>query len=146
MPVIDAARARTALPAAVLCLAVSLIHVQDQGGFPGDKDPHYVAVGYYLLEAGAVLAAVLLVTGARAAFARPAWLLAAGVGLGPLLGYVLSRGPGLPDYADDKGNWAEPLGLLSLAVELVLVVLAVTALRRSGTGAPAAAPPAAKRR
>lgn len=115
--------------AALLCLAVSWIHVQDQGGFPGDKTPDYVGVGYYLLEVAGVIAAVLLPLAGRKVPALPVWVLAAGIGLGPLVGYVLSRGPGLPDYSDDKGNWTEPLGLLSLAVEAVLIVIAVAMLR-----------------
>ncbi|GAA1220842.1 hypothetical protein GCM10009665_08700 [Kitasatospora nipponensis] len=133
-------RARTApaasttsrLLAAALCLAVSWIHVQDQGGFPGDKTPHYVGVGYYLLEAAGVLAALLLLAaGGRVA----GWLLAAGVAFGPLLGFVLSRGPGLPGYGDDRGNWTEPLGIAGVAVEAVLLALAVTAfLTASQTG------------
>ncbi|WP_035805732.1 hypothetical protein [Kitasatospora mediocidica] len=115
--------------AALLCLAVSWIHVQDQGGFPGDKTPHYVAIGYYLLEATGVLCAVLLLAGSRLRGLRSdaypvEWLLAAGVALGPLLGFVLSRGPGLPDYSDDKGNWTEPLALISLAVEGTLLLMA----------------------
>lgn len=123
--------ARTA--AALLCLAVSWIHVQDQGGFPGDKTPHYVGVGYYLLEATGVLCAVLLLAGARPRAARASaypldWLLAAAVALGPLVGFVLSRGPGLPDYSDDRGNWTEPLALISVAVEGALLITAATVL------------------
>ena len=71
------------------------------------------------------MAAILLLRSGSAA----EWLLAAGVALGPLVGYVLSRGPGLPDYTDDVGNWGEPLGVISLIVEGVLLVLAITALR-----------------
>jgi hypothetical protein len=59
------------------------------------------------------------------------------VAAGPLLGYVLSRGPGLPGYDDDRGNWAEPLGVASLVVEatlLALSVIAVVAIRRAGSG------------
>ena len=115
--------------AAALCLAVAWIHVQDQGGFPGDKTPGYVGVGYYVLEATGVLCAVLLLpAGGRLRIAPLGWLVAAGVALGPLVGFVLSRGPGLPDYSDDKGNWTEPLGLISVGVEMVLLALAVLAL------------------
>ncbi|MCX4751294.1 hypothetical protein OG455_38325 [Kitasatospora sp. NBC_01287] len=135
MPLSAVPRARllARVPAALLCLAVSWIHVQDQGGFPGDKTPHYVGVGYYLLEAAGVLCAVLLLAGGRPrAFrgdAHPvAWLLAAGVAVGPLLGFVLSRGPGLPDYSDDKGNWTEPLALISVAVEGALLITAAAVL------------------
>jgi hypothetical protein len=139
MPSIPHARTLTALPAAVLCLAVSWIHVQDQGGFPGDKTPHYVGLGYYLLEAVGLLCAVLLLTVGRNGPARLPWLLTAGVALGPLVGFVLSRGPGLPDYTDDKGNWTEPLGLISIGVELVLLAVAVAALRAALRQQPAGA-------
>ena len=113
---------------AALCLAVAVIHVKDQGGFPGDKAPTYVGVGYYVLEVAAVVAAVMLLTRSF----RRGWLLSIGVALGPLVGYVLSRGPGMPLYGDDRGNWTETIGVISLAVEvfLLLLSLAVTVRRR----------------
>ena len=40
-----------------------------------------------------------------------------------MLGYVLTRGPGLPDATDDRGNWGEPLGVASLVVEAILILL-----------------------
>ncbi|WP_051939248.1 hypothetical protein [Phaeacidiphilus oryzae] len=109
-----------AVAAALLCAAVAVIHVQDQGGFPGDKTPGYVGIGYYLLEVVGILVAVVLVFRPS----RRMWFLAAGVGLGPLVGFVLSRGPGLPDYTDDVGNWTEPLAVISVVVEVVLIVVA----------------------
>lgn len=114
------------------CLAVAAIHVIDQGGVPGLKDPEYVQILYYLLEAAGLVAAALLLTN----YARRGWVLSLGVAAGPIIGYVLSRGPGLPDYSDDIGNWAEPLGILSLVVEGTLLILAATILaasRRSAT-------------
>ncbi|MEA2716761.1 MAG: hypothetical protein QOI99_1078 [Actinomycetota bacterium] len=130
-----AATLATALPtrviAAGLCLAVAAIHVVDQGGIPGAKDPGYVAAGYFLLELAAVVATALLVRRSS----RSGWLLSLGVALGPLAGYVLSRGPGLPVYADDRGNWTEPIGLLSLGVELALLLLAGAALASSSEAA-----------
>jgi putative exporter of polyketide antibiotics len=114
--------------AAALCLAVAWIHVQDQGGFPGDKTPTYVGIGYYALEAAGVLCAVLLLVVHLPRFQPLTWFLTAEVALGPLAGFVLSRGPGLPDYSDDKGNWTEPLGLISVAVEVVLLASAALAL------------------
>ena len=48
---IDAARRATA---ALLCLGVSVVHVIDQGGVPGSKDPAYVGAGYYVLEIAGV--------------------------------------------------------------------------------------------
>ncbi|WP_406480134.1 hypothetical protein [Streptomyces sp. NBC_01615] len=115
---------------ALLCLAVAAIHVVDQGGITATRDPYYIGVAYHVLEIAAVVAAVLLLAG----LVRPGWLLAAGVAAGPLLGYILSRGPGLPGASDDIGNWTEPLGLVSLAVEgallLVSLPLSVRSLRR----------------
>ncbi|MDA3624735.1 hypothetical protein OU415_04740 [Saccharopolyspora sp. WRP15-2] len=111
---------------AVLCIAVAVIHLLDQGGFPGSKEPAYVGILYYILEAAGVLAALLLIAG----WERVGWILALGVAAGPFAGYVLSRSTGLPDYSDDMGNWAEPLGVLSLVVEAGLFVLAIVMLRR----------------
>ena len=118
------------LASAALCLAVAAIHVIDQGGFPGSKTPVYVAYGYYALELIAVVTAVLLIAGAI----RAGWFLAMGVAAGPFIGYVLSRGPGLPGYTDDIGNWTEPLGLASLTVEALLFALAATLFLRAIAG------------
>ena len=125
---IDAARRATA---ALLCLGVGVIHVFDQGGIPGSKEPSYVGAGYYALEIIAVIAALWLIQSSSAL----GWLLAAGVAAGPIIGYVLSRGPGLPDYTDDKGNWNEPLGVVSLIVEGFLLLLALTPLISARTTA-----------
>lgn len=111
----------------LLCLAVAAIHVVDQGGITATRDPYYIGVAYHVLEIAAVVAAVLLLIG----LVRLGWLLAAVVAVGPLLGYILSRGPGLPHYSDDVGNWTEPLGLVSLAVEGALLLLSVPLFMRS---------------
>ncbi|MDT7715385.1 MAG: hypothetical protein QOH09_1377 [Pseudonocardiales bacterium] len=107
------------------CLAVAAIHVIDQGGVPGTKGPEYVQLLYYALEVAGVLVAALLLT----KHARVGWLLSLGVAAGPIVGYVLSRGPGLPNYTDDIGNWGEPLGVVSLVVEGILLILALVSLR-----------------
>lgn len=117
------------LTASSLCLAVALIHVKDQGGFPGAKEPTYVGIGYYLLELAAVVGAVLLLRRTS----RKGWFLSLGVAIGPLIGYVMSRGPGLPLYRDDRGNWTEPLGVISIVVEGVLLLLSFAAVRRQDT-------------
>jgi hypothetical protein len=128
-------RARVSrLVAALLCVAVVAIHVIDQGGFPGTKAPEYVGIGYWILEFVGVVTAAFLVFSPT----RGPWVVALGVAAGPLIGYLLSRGPGLPDYSDDKGNWTEPLGVLSLGVELVLLLLAAGALSRTRRAVPVA--------
>ncbi|MFJ6659845.1 hypothetical protein ACIQNG_26360 [Streptomyces sp. NPDC091377] len=118
----------------LLCLAVAVIHVVDQGGITVTRDPYYIGIAYHVLEIAAVVAALLLLLGVI----RAGWLLAVGVAVGPILGYVLSRGPGLPYYSGDIGNWTETLGLVSLAVEGVLLLLAlplfVRATRRARAG------------
>ncbi|GAA3982239.1 hypothetical protein GCM10023085_75610 [Actinomadura viridis] len=112
---------------ALLALAVAAVHVVDQGGFPGSKAPAYVGIGYYIVEVAAIVTAGLLIAGA----VRIGWALAMAVAAGPVVGYVLSRGPGLPGYTDDIGNWTEPLGLASLAAEGLLFFLALTMLGRA---------------
>jgi len=109
------------------CLVVAVIHVIDQGGVPGTKGPEYVQFMYYALEAAGVVSAALLLTNQ----ARLGWLPSLGVAVGPIVGYVLSRGPGLPDYTDDIGNWTEPLGVTSLIVETILLIIAAASLLRS---------------
>jgi hypothetical protein len=117
--------------AAALCLVVAVIHVIDQGGI-ALHDPPYIGVGYWLLEVVAVVTAVLLVRRPTV----PVWVVALLVGAGPFIGYVVSRSTGLPGYSDDIGNWGEPLGVLSLVVEAVLVILAAVVLSRLRRRAP----------
>jgi hypothetical protein len=122
---------------ALLCLAVAVVHLIDQGGLTATRDPYYIGVAYHVLEVAAAVAAVLLLAG----LVRLGWLLAIGVAAGPIVGYVLSRGPGLPYYSDDIGNWTETIGLVSLAVEGALLLLSVPLFMRSvrrGTSRPVA--------
>jgi hypothetical protein len=109
---------------ALLCIAVAAIHVIDQGGMPGTQTPGYVQGLYYALEAGGALTGLVLLV----PWFPVRWVLALSVAVGPMAGYILSRGPGLPDYTDDIGNWAQPLGVISLIVETALLITAVTAL------------------
>ena len=46
-----------------------------------------------------------------------AWAAAAALPAGAIVAFVISRTVGLPQGADDIGNWTEPLGLASLFVE-----------------------------
>ena len=108
----------------LLCLLVATIHFIDQGGF-SMKHPTYVGIGFYILEVVGVITAILLLGGTRLG-----WFLAVGVAAGPLTGYILSPGPGLPYYTEDVGNWAEPLGVASLIVEGLLLVVFVSAVAR----------------
>jgi hypothetical protein len=110
----------TRAPIALLSLGVVLIHVIDQGGVIGDKAPRYVGVGYWLLELAGLGACALVMANRRIAYRTTA----AVAGL-PIVGYVLSRSIGLPAYTDDRGNWGERLGLVSIAVELALLAISL---------------------
>lgn len=112
---------------ALLAVAISVIHVSDQGGLTALKDPSYLGYGYWTLEAAGVICAVLLFTRSRTV----GWLLALSIAAGPLIGITVSRSVGLPDATDDIGNWFEPLGMLAMAVETFLLVLSISVLART---------------
>lgn len=115
---------------ALLALAIATVHVADQGGITALATPGWIGWGYRVIEAGAVLTAVLLV------LPRLAWLIrgwlgwAAGVllGAGPLIGYLASRTVGLPGDDGDVGNWGYWVGTVSLLIEAALIVLSLTML------------------
>ena len=115
----------------VLALAVTVVHVLDQGGITEMKDPAYLGYGYWVLELAGVVCAVLHLPRAR----RAGWVLAIGVAAGPLVGIVVSRSVGLPDATDDIGNWGEPLGVVAMLVEAALLVVAVLVLAQVRRGA-----------
>jgi hypothetical protein len=104
--------------AAVVALAgVGLIHLLD---LPGKfEETPYMGWLYVGLIAGSILTAGALIRGSD----PRAWLAAALLPLGAIVGYTLSRTVGLPQAMDDIGNWGEPLGLASLFVEGLLVAL-----------------------
>jgi hypothetical protein len=124
---------------ALLAVGIAGIHIMDQGGIPGSKTPMYVGWAYYVLEIAAVLLALAMVV-KRSRSQAATWLAAGAVAAGPLTGYVLSRGPGLPAYTDDRGNWAEPIGLLSLALEGLLLLLTLGCARTLTSSGNATAP------
>jgi hypothetical protein len=108
---------------AVIGLAgVALIHVLDAPG-TFSASP-YKGWLYVALIVGCL--------GAAAALMRDddprAWTAAGLLSLGAALAFVVSRTIGLPQGADDIGNWAEPLGLSSLFVEGCVVALSAYAL------------------
>lgn len=62
------------------------------------------------------------------------WAAVLGLAVLPLAGYVVSRWTGLPGATDDVGDWANPLGIAAVVVELALVpvALALRPARRLG--------------
>lgn len=150
---VGAAHTRTAsemalpLVGALLALAVSAVHVADQGGMTAMASPDWIGWGYRLIEAGGVLTAIALALvplapltlSARrpwSAQARPhGWAAGVLLGAGPFLAYIASRTVGMPGDPRDVGNWNHWVGTVSLLVEAALVVLSASmllSLRHSG--------------
>ncbi len=115
---------------AVLGLAgVALIHLLDaHDTFVAAPYKGWLYVG---LIVGSLATAAVLVRRSD----RRAWLAALLLPLGALVAFVYSRTVGLPEGADDIGNWWEPLGLASMFVEAGVVVLAAAVLGRQDRGA-----------
>ncbi len=91
------------------------VHVMD---LPGKwEDTFYLAVAYIaIIAAAALLIERLTVHGSRFDY-----LASAALSVAVLLGFVVNRTLGMPGAMDDIGNWFEPLGLLSLGIELFAV-------------------------
>jgi hypothetical protein len=123
---------RTSVPvlvvAASLALAIAVIHLQDQGGLPGDQSPLWLKYSFYVVEITSTVSAALLIRGKTFG-----WLLGLGSSIGPVTGYILSRTVGLPGDRGDVGNWGYVLGTVSLIIEGSFAVLAVTCLLRIGS-------------
>jgi hypothetical protein len=120
-PVAQSPAARKA--AALLCVVIALVHLVHQGGV-APLTPHYIGVGFYLVEVVAAIGGALLM----ASSAPTGWWVSVAGALGPLVGYLTSRGPGLPDDSADRGDWMNPMGLVSVVVETGVLLLAVSAL------------------
>jgi hypothetical protein len=131
---------------ALLALAISTVHVADQGGITAIASPTWIGWSYRLVEVGGVLTALMLLIPWHTLLSRSARLSrsprshrlnwsaglgwAAGVllGLGPFLAYITSRSVGLPGDPGDVGNWGYWVGTVSLFVEAALIVLSLTVL------------------
>jgi hypothetical protein len=71
-----------------------------------------VGIGFYILEIVGVITAFLLLSGVILL----GWILAVGFAAGPLIGYILSRGVGLPDFTEDPARPTHfPLGYRDIA-------------------------------
>jgi hypothetical protein len=115
---------------ALLALAVSTVHVADQGGITAFNSPDWIGWGYRVIEVGGVLTALTLLI-PRPRWMGPAWLgWAAGIllGTGPFIAYILSRSVGVPGDPGDVGNWGYWVGTVSLFIEAALIMLSVSML------------------
>lgn len=103
----------------MLLLGIALIHLID--ALNQYAEHKYVFVLYMLLMAGSLAVSMFLLR----TDSRLAWILVTLIAGLTLIGFVLSRTTGLPNFDDDIGNWIEPLGVSSLFVEGVAVLLGV---------------------
>ncbi|AXT85236.1 hypothetical protein C6I20_08565 [Aeromicrobium sp. A1-2] len=62
------------------------------------------------------------------------WCSAGVVNLLGFVAFIASRTVGLPQIGDDIGNWSEPLGFPTLAVELLTVGFGAVVLHRTSHG------------
>ena len=56
------------------------------------------------------------------------WVTAATICLAAVSAYLVSRSVGMPGMPDDVGDWANPLGLISVVSETLVALLALAAL------------------
>jgi hypothetical protein len=112
-------------------ITMGIIHaVEIQGELGGAV---WLSVGFILLAAAGPLAGVWLLIQPTV----PAWVLAGLTCLLAALGYMATRSFAVPGDHDDVGNWLEPLGLVALITEWLVVILVAVALgtrRETGGG------------
>jgi hypothetical protein len=88
-----------------LLIAIAIIHLQDQGGLLGGVSPTWLKYGYYLIEIGSLVSALLVIRGKAIG-----WVFGLASSIGPFVGYILSRSIGVPGDPGDVGNWDYLLG------------------------------------
>jgi hypothetical protein len=126
------ARSPLRLPAAAAAVVAAAAHLPV---IPDHlSETPYVGWLFVGLSAACVLGAVALVLDD----ATLVWTTLGAACAAAVVGFALSRGPGLPAMTDDIGDWTNPLGLISVVAETMVAGLAVAALRpgrpRAGSG------------
>lgn len=126
----------TALPRALGIIALGGVAITHAIALPehlADANVHYVAIMFCLLILASCLTAIGL-----AVVRRPtsAWLIAGVTSATTIVGFVISRTVGLPNMADDIGNWLLPAGIASLVCEAVVVAFSVYAVAVAGVRMP----------
>lgn len=116
-------------PAAGLGIVAGLAHVPVTPAHL--QEAPYIGTLFIVFTTVALLSSTLLLLSDSPA----AWTLLAGSCLLAVGAFVISRTLGLPLMADDIGNWSDPLGIISVATESAVVLLAALALLRSRSAA-----------
>lgn len=102
---------------------VAVVHLLDISS--KFSETPYLGWAYVALIAGCLAAAA----GIAGRDHPRAWATGGHLCVGAFAAYCLSRSVGLPAATDDIGNWAEPLGLLALAAEAIVVGATVWTVR-----------------
>src|SRR5579875_1587449 len=116
-------------PLIVAAVITAAAHVPVTGDHLGEA-PYIGALFVALEVVSTVVALALLWHDSRGISA-----VAAVVGALAIVAYVVSRSAGLPQIEDDIGNWAEPLGVVSMTAEAAMVVFGAASLSRAGAAA-----------
>ena len=116
-------------PAAAAAGVVALAHLPVIGSHLSETP--YVGWLFVVLSVLSVVVALALMIRDSAIV----WTATGSLFAAALLGYLISRGPGLPGLDDDRGDWTNSLGMIAVAAESLALGLAVaTLLTRAGRG------------
>jgi len=106
-------------PAAALAVVIAAAHIPVTAEHLSEAP--YIGWSFVALECVAVLLALMLVTRDIGI----TWMAAGIVPALAIAAYVVTRSVALPQISDDVGNWTEPLGVVAVSAEALLVVVAV---------------------
>jgi hypothetical protein len=105
-------------------LAIALIHLLDLQSIM--EEAVYMGADFI----GLIIACVFLAGLLAMRDDRIVWLACGGLATAVIVGFVVSRTVGLPNFTDDIGNWGEPLAVAALFAEVSVVAFAALSLRR----------------
>ncbi len=107
-------------------IVIALIHYSDANSKYAAADARYIFWLYVALILGcAIGVGALILRNTRAT-----WAFTTLLGVGPFISYIVNRSIGFPRATDDIGNWGEPLGIVSLIVEVLVIALSLAQLAR----------------
>lgn len=89
------------------------------------EEASYIGVLFIVLSVACVVLAIGVVTVDSAAV----WAATGALSLAGLAAFVTSRTIGLPQIADEVGNWSDPWGTATILVEVAAIALAGVVLR-----------------
>lgn len=106
-------------------IAIAIIHILD---LPSKwSEVRYLGVGYV----GVIVVSLVLAERIVMKKSNRDYLLAAALSASVLTGFIITRTVGMPGAMDDIGNWLEPVGLVSIVVEALVVWNSLRAIKES---------------